>query len=367
MTARRAGRVGAVLLLPLIVILAGCSGSPAAKLSGSKTPATASTSGGAPASGAPAATGTASPAAATSSCPAAGSSGTVSVNSAGALQSALAHPRPGEVIVMAPGTYAGSFTISQSGTRAAPLTLCGSRSAVLSGGETANAYTLYLDHASWWRIEGFTVEGGQKGVVADGSDHDLIDGLYVHTVGDEGIHLRSFSSNDIIRNCMVRDTGEEESFYGEGIYVGSAHKNWCRYSYCQPDASNDDLIEGNNIAGTTAENIDIKEGTTGGQIIGNTLNGTGMVASAATAWVNVKGNNWTIEGNTGADSSKDGFQVHQVYPGWGIGNVFRDNKAEVNGPGHGFYVQNKRLQTTVYCDNEAISAGAGLSTIACTS
>jgi hypothetical protein len=369
-TVARAGRVSAaLLLLPLIVVLAACSGGSTAKVSGSGTPTSSvAAAAGAPASGTPAASGSASPVAATSSsCPAAGSSGTVSVDSAAALQSALAHPRPGEEIVMAPGTYAGSFTLSQSGTRAAPLTLCGSRNAVLNGGDTPNGYTLYLDHVSWWRIEGFTVEGGQKGVVADGSDHDLIDGLYVHSVGDEGIHLRAFSSDDTIRNCVVRDTGQEESFYGEGIYVGSAHKNWCRYSYCQPDASNDDIIEGNNIASTTAENIDIKEGTTGGQIIGNTFNGTSMVASAATAWVNVKGNDWTIEGNTGTDSSKDGFQVHQVYPGWGIGNVFRDNKAEVNGPGHGFYVQSKRWQTTVYCDNEATSAGAGLSTIACTS
>ena len=63
---------------------------------------------------------------------------------------------------------------------------------------------------------------------------------------------------------MVRDTGLLRQFYGEGIYVGSAHKNWCKYSDCQPDASDDDIITGNDIADTTAENIDIKEGTTGG-------------------------------------------------------------------------------------------------------
>ena len=298
------------------------------------------------------------------SCPA---TARTAVSSASGLKSALASARPGETIVLAPGVYPGNFTASRSGTASAPITLCGSRNAVLQGQTIAEGYTFYLDHASWWRVEGFAVQGGQKGVMADGASHDVLDGLYVHGTGDEAIHLRSFSSDDTISHCVVRDTGLLRQSFGEGLYVGSAHKNWCRYSGCQPDRSDGNILIGNNIAGTTAENIDIKEGTTGGQIIGNTLNGTGMAASAATAWVNVKGNNWTIEGNTGADSSKDGFQVHQVYPGWGIGNVFRDNKAEVNGPGHGFYVQNKRLQTTVYCDNEAISAGAGLSTIACTS
>jgi len=42
--------------------------------------------------------------------------------------------------------------------------------------------------------------------------------------------------------------------------------------------------------------------------------------------------------------------VHQVYPGWGIGNVFRDNDTQVNGPGHGYFVQNDSLQMVVACD-----------------
>ena len=312
------------------------------------------------ASGTPAASGST----AGSPCSAAGS---VSVSSASELTRALAAARPGEEIVLAAGTYDGNFTASHSGTSAAPVTLCGPRSAVLDGGSISRGYTLHLDHASWWRVEGFTVEGGQKGVMVDGSDYDLIYGLFVHSTGDEAIHLREFSSHDTVSHCMVRDTGLLVQFYGEGIYVGSANKNWCRYTNCQPDASDYDVITGNNIAGTTAENIDIKEGTTGGQITGNNFDGIGMVASAATAWVNVKGNDWTITGNTGVNSIKDGFQVHQVYPGWGIGNVFRGNDAQVDGPGHGFFVQNSRLRTTVACDNDVSGAALGFSTIACTS
>ena len=121
----------------------------------------------------------------------------------------------------------------------------------------------------------------------------------------------------------------------------------------------------NNIADTTAENIDIKEGTTGGQIIGNQFNGTGMVESAARAWVNVKGNDWLITDNAGADSIKDGFQVHQVYPGWGMDNTFRGNRADVNGPGYGFYIQSKKLNATVACDNTVSGAASGFSTIPC--
>jgi hypothetical protein len=281
------------------------------------------------------------------------------------LHSALSAARPGEVIVLAPGAYPGDFVASVSGTAGAPITLCGPRTAILQGASITKGYAFHLDHASWWKVEGFTVEGGQKGVMADGANHDLLDGLYVHGTGDEAIHLRSSSSDNTISHTEVRDTGLLKQFFGEGIYIGSAHSNWCTYSGCQPDRSDGNVLADNDIANTTAENIDIKEGTSGGKIIGNRFNGTGMVESAATGWINVKGNDWTIQGNTGMDSVENGYQVHQVYAGWGIGNVFTANQARVNGPGYGIYVQNKRLQTVVACNNVVTAAGSGFSTVTC--
>ena len=225
------------------------------------------------------------------------------------LSRALSSARPGETIVLQAGVYEGNFVASTPGTAAAPITLCGTRSAVLEGPGINGGYVLHLDHASYWHVEGFTVESGQKGVVTDGVTHDLIYGLYVHGTGDEAIHLRSFSSYNVVSHNLIRDTGLHTPFFGEGIYVGSANKNWCRYSGCQPDRSNYNQIIGNNIADTTAENIDIKEGTTGGVISGNILNGTGMVRSAATSWVNVKGNGWLVKDNTGTHSIDNGFSV----------------------------------------------------------
>jgi Right handed beta helix region len=292
--------------------------------------------------------------------------GTV-VSTASQLRAALTLARPGETIALSAGIYQGDFEATTSGTSSAPITLCGPRSAVLEGDGINSGYTFYLDHASWWRVENFTVEGGQKGVMTDYATHDLIYGLYVHGTGDEAIHLRSFSSYDTVSHNTIRDTGLLVAFYGEGIYVGSAHDNWCRYTGCQPDGSDYDTIIGNNIADTTAENIDIKEGTVGGVIEDNHFDGTGMVASAATSWVNVKGNDWTITGNSGIDSIDNGLSVHQVYPGWGIGNVFRDNQIVVNGPGYGIYVQSKHLDTVVACDNTVAGAQRGFSSISCSS
>jgi hypothetical protein len=287
------------------------------------------------------------------------------VSSASDLQAALAAAAPGDTILMAPGIYQGNFVASAPGRQGSPITLCGSREAVISAPDINHGYALHLDGASWWRLEGFTVEGGQKGIVADGVSHDLLSDLYVHSTGEEGIHLRAFSSYNTVSHCTVRQTGLIKTFFGEGIYVGSAHKNWCRYTHCQPDRSNYNKIIDNNITDTTAENIDIKEGTTGGLIEGNQLDGAGMVASASTAWINVKGNGWTIKDNTGTNSIGDGFQVHQVYPGWGLDNVFLANNAKVNGPGYGIYVQSHDLGTVVACSNVAEGAASGLTNYPC--
>ncbi|HEX9041136.1 MAG TPA: hypothetical protein VF838_08915 [Trebonia sp.] len=336
--------------------LTACSGSPTASTASPPT-TSASQAAGRPSASQPAST---SPV----SC--GGGAGT-QVSTASQLSHALATAVPGSTIVLAPGTYPGRFKASASGTAAQPITLCGPRAAVLDGGDIKKGYTFYLSHANWWRVEGFTVQGGQKGVVTDAASHDLIDGLYVHDVGDEAIHLRDFSSYDTVSHNEVRGTGQNRSFYGEGIYVGSAHKNWCRYSGCQPDGSDYDVITGNDIAQTTAENIDIKEGTVGGTISGNHFNGTGMDPSAATSWVNVKGNNWKITGNTGVDSIQDGLSDHQVYPGWGLDNIFTGNVLTVNGPGYGIFIQESRLASTVTCNNQVAGAQRGLSNLACSS
>jgi Right handed beta helix region len=296
---------------------------------------------------------------------ASGCSGGPTVTTDTQLALALSSATAGTSIIMAAGTYSGQFVAEAQGTADAPIYLCGSRDAVIDGGDIKSGYALYMHGASYWHLEGFTIQGGQKGVVTDHASHLVISGLFVHDVGDEAIHLRSFSSDNIVEGNVVRTTGLHSHFFGEGIYVGSANKNWCKYSACGPDQSDRNIIRNNDISETTAENIDIKEGTSGGTIVGNQLSGVGMDPSGASAWVNLKGNGWTVVGNVGLTSVKDGFQVHEVYAGWGRNNVFRQNQASVDGPGYGYYVQHQSLGTVVACDNTVSGAALGLSNGPC--
>jgi hypothetical protein len=288
----------------------------------------------------------------------------VTVGTAAELADALAAAGPGDTVRLADGRYPGSFAIASRGTPERPVTLCGGRGAVLDGGAPDAGTTLHLRGADHWRLVGFTVRGGKKGLMIDGSTGVLVEGLLIHEVGDEALHLRAHSSDNVVRGTTIRDTGLRRARFGEGVYVGSAQDNWCRYTACAPDRSDGNRIEGNDISGTTAEAVDIKEGTTGGVLTGNRFSGAAM--TEADSWVDVKGNGWTVTSNTGTDSPEDGFQVHTVLDGWGRDTVFEDNVAAVDGPGYGFHPTDPDAGTVVGCSNTASGAAAGISSVPCT-
>ncbi|NHC44751.1 hypothetical protein G9H72_05710 [Motilibacter sp. K478] len=294
------------------------------------------------------------------SCPAP----TVTVATSDELVSALGTAQAGDSIALAPGTYVGEFVATGAGTPDQPIALCGPADAVLEGEGPDGDYVLHLDGVSHWRVAGFTVRNGQKGVMADGATSTVISGLTVEDIGDEAIHLRAFSTDNVVEGNTVRRTGLRKPKFGEGIYIGTAKSNWCDVSDCEPDRSDRNVVRGNTISATTAEAVDIKEGTTGGKLLDNTFDGSAIEEDGADSWVDVKGNEWVVAGNTGVDSPEDGFQTHTILDGWGTGNVFRDNVAQVNGAGHGFSFTPAN-DNRVTCDNTVSGARQGLANVPC--
>ena len=290
---------------------------------------------------------------------------TVTVTTATELMDALTEPEPGTVIRLADNVFEGEFTATGDGTADKPITLCGTTKSVLDNGQTEKGYGLHLDNVSYWVIQGFTVRNSQKGVMADGTTNSIIRGLNVQSVGDEAIHLRAFSSDNQVLGNIISDTGLRKPKFGEGIYIGTAESNWCDISNCEPDKSDRNKVIGNTITSTTAESIDIKEGTSDGLIQGNTFNGSALNEDGADSWVDVKGNGWIIDGNSGTNSVLDGFQTHEIIDGWGTKNVFKNNIADVNGPGFGYSLTPVR-ENVVECNNTASNAAEGLSNEPCT-
>ena len=205
----------------------------------------------------------------------------------------------------------------------------------------------------------------REGHHADRASHNILQDIAVHHIGHEGIHLRSFSTGNLVQGNLVHDTGLRKARYGEGVYVGSAHSNWCEHSGCKPDRSDNNRILSNQIGpDVTAEGVDLKEGTSSGLVSGNNFIGRNM--TGADSWVDVKGNAWTVQGNRGSLSPQDGFQVHVEAPGWGRDNVITGNSGDLGADGeYGVRVDNDARGTRVGCDNRVSGAGKGLSNIPC--
>jgi hypothetical protein len=316
---------------------------------------------------------------------------TVTVSTPTQLTAALAGARPGDTISLAAGTYDGAFYATASGTASAPITLTGPGTAVLSNaagrcdpnvpttpsGISYCGYGLHLNRVSYWRLTGFAVTGSAKGIVLDGSSHNVIDGVQVYGIGDEGVHFRTSSSDNVLQNAAVHDTGRSQPGFGEGLYLGSAQSNWSRYGEnggSGPDRSDRNQALGNHFGpNVTAEHIDIKEGTTGGLVTGNTFDARGISgANFADSWIDVKGSGYTLTGNHGSylggTTLVDGYQVHQIVAGAGCGNVFRGNDSDLGGaPGYAINVTDQSNcsanPNVVYSSNTVRNAGKGLTNI----
>lgn len=288
----------------------------------------------------------------------------VEVANSGELDTALTTVRPGERIVLAPGIYRGPFVIDKPGSPDAPIALCGTEQVTLVG-EESEGYVLHLDGVEWWSVQGLNLTGGQKGVMLDNTRYSALVNLTVRDTGQEAVHLRTNSSDNMVIGVHIESTGQTDPKFGEGIYIGSAKSNWCRYTECQPDRSDRNRIIGNTFGpDVSAENIDIKEGTTAGVVADNVFSGDGT--TTADSWVDIKGNDWVIRGNSGTDAPEDGMRIHVIVNGWGNRNTFSSNQMTIDAPGYGINVDKDARGTVVACDNIATGAAKGVSNIDCT-
>ncbi|GAA0484755.1 hypothetical protein GCM10010361_57030 [Streptomyces olivaceiscleroticus] len=232
----------------------------------------------------------------------------INVSTAAQLKDAMSAARPGDTIQLADGTYRGNFETSVAGTASSRITLTGSSKAVLTA---SGGYGLHLDGASYWTVKGLTVTGGQKGIMADAARGVVIDSVTVHGLDMEGVHFRHSSKDGVIKDSRIYDTGRDGRGMGEGVYVGGAGD--------LGDHSDNVEIRGNTIGPDVGgENIDIKEGTTGAKIIGNTFDGSGLTGTHYDdSWVDVKGNGVLVEDNTGTHTINNGYETHAQQSGWG--------------------------------------------------
>jgi hypothetical protein len=316
----------------------------------------------------------------------------VEVGTAAQLSAALTAARPGQTIRLAPGTYSGAFLGRAVGTAAAPITVTGPATAIITNPESSGTnpgcsvpaagfdpgYGFWLYGAAHWTLTGFTVAGAAKGIMIDDSPHVTVDGVHVHDIGDEGVHFRRSSADGIIRNSRIERTGLVQPQYGEGIYLGSANSNWSCYGNTGGMDASDRVQVLDNVVGpdVAAEHVDVKEGTVAGVIRGNTWHGQGIAGqNSADSWLDVKGSNYLIEGNTGTFRAPgvfaNGYETHNPTAGSGCGNTWRDNRSDLGGAGKWAVNVTSTSKCAgnpniVYASNTVANATSGLTNIAVT-
>jgi hypothetical protein len=263
------------------------------------------------------------------------------------LYNAVENAKAGDLIKVESGEYdlsGKTLKASADGTEEQHIiikALDSENPPVFKGETTENGYVMHIT-GDYWNVEGIVFTNAQKGIVLDNSNHSLISGCEIHTVGAEAIAVRDGSSYCTIEKCNIHDTGLVSPGYGEGVYIGSS-KDKTEFDFkCDHNKVIDCTFK--NVA---AEHIDIKEYTTDTEIIGCTFYGDGMTGeNYAGSFIDIKGNNCYVHDNTGY---RDGnpkivaaFEIHEQVQGWGYHQVFENNILYMDQP-YGAENTNRRM------------------------
>lgn len=245
---------------------------------------------------------------------------------------ATQNARPGDMIIMANGRYEnvirgsgyhGIAFLNKKGTKSKPITLCGSRKAVIDG-KNGHAYGLRVYKSKYINIVGITVKNALKGIRFETVSYSTIDSVFVTNTDSEAIHIQYGSNYNTVKNSRITNTGRKNKGVGEGIYLGSSSRN------VKNDRCTGNKLLYNTIGpGVTAEPIDIKENTRNGLVKGNNLDGRNLCGcSHAVSLINVKGNGYRIENNVGRNAKEDFFKTSKTIKGEGRNNTFKNNKCK---------------------------------------
>lgn len=246
------------------------------------------------------------------------------------IAAALARAVPGVVVDLAPGTYRGRVDVAVSGTAAAPITIEGHGTAVLTGGPTVS--TLLEIGGSYIVVDGVVLSDAEVLVRIDRGDRNTLRNSRVGPARDECIRLKRGARQNVIERNLIRDCGTLDFVTqpglgknGEAVYIGTAPEQ--REPLGAADASDSNMVRDNIIHTNGNECVDVKEGSSRNVVEHNRCSGQRDPLSGG---VSLRGNGNTVRfndifGNLGAgvrlggDRPVDGRQ-NQVY-----GNRIADN------------------------------------------
>ena len=280
----------------------------------------------------------------------------VNVSTVADLTSATLNAKAGDTIWVASGKYelptsnctndtfvnstgrdCGLIWLGADGTKANPVVLAGSdptNPPEIYSSDYKHNYGIHVT-GDYVILKNLKIHSFSKGVVFDNSVGALMEDCEVYHTGNEIVHVRDSSQQVTLNRNFIHGSGYETARYGEGIYVGTYNTGWASSQQSDRDAGywgtdasqhrysgydwrvNDTKITCNIVMGTTAENIDVKEGTVrgivqGNMFVGDSLDYNGQV-SYDDANIDMKGAYWTVTGNYFYNSKKQGLPYYNPH------------------------------------------------------
>lgn len=154
---------------------------------------------------------------------------TVNVSTSSQLSSALSAAQPGDVIVLADGTYNGAFGISRSGNASNPIFIRGASRDGAIINASGSTYGLSVS-GSFVTVENLTIRNSTWGMRLSGAQHAVVRRVRIHGVS-YGIDARGGSKRDfticdnVLEGVEAVWPDNREALWGfEGIVVtGQGH------------------------------------------------------------------------------------------------------------------------------------------------
>jgi hypothetical protein len=266
------------------------------------------------------------------------------------IASALAAARPGQTIVLTPGTYPEDLAITTPA-----ITIAGPRNAVVTGAGTSSR--VIQVHADDVTLAGFTIDGKvcaeaieacyrDKGIYAvslvagDGVTGTRILGMTLTNLGGECIRIKYHAASSLVAYnqigpCGVHDFGIPNTTTGqngEGVYIGTAPEQTNLNPSPEPDASNHNLVMYNVFDTQGAECVDIKEGASFNQVVGNSCTGQ-LPRNGNSGAMESRGSHNTFRANKIFANAAAGIRLGGDRPGDAVGNSVVGNEIVDNARG----------------------------------
>jgi parallel beta-helix repeat protein len=276
--------------------------------------------------------------------------GMIVINPDNDLNAILNNTKGGDTVLIKSGIYKNVILTDKKYSEKSPLVVRAfdSETVFISGNTISKGCSLEMINCCYIVIEGLTFINAMWGIYIKSSNHIIIRNNEIYDTGQEGCHIgRSSQYIDALGN-KIHNTGQFNSKWAEGIYVGSGSYSGMNF----PDNCEYIWIENNHIYETgNAEGINVKGESFHITVRNNNIHDIhpGTSVQYNQAGITVEGGANSLEHHYRLSEKRDVWVENNTI--WNVSDGYSDWNNGIMFFGTGVYIVNN----TIYnCTNKGI-------------